>query len=66
MSNYLDPHDPRAERRSAGVILDDAQARTGWNDATVVMLLLEYIERQGDNPTFADYIGELVDAEEDL
>ncbi len=51
-------------RRDVGVILDDAVARTGWNDSTIVDVLLEYIRNQGDNWTFADYIAEKVDQDE--
>ena len=52
------------EHRDVGVILDDAVARTSWNDSTVVSVLLEYIRDQGDNWTFADYIAEKVAQDE--
>lgn len=61
MSNYLDPHDPRAERRSAGVILDDATALCEWDYDAQVGALLEYIENQQDNATFADFMAGCVE-----
>lgn len=51
------------ETRSAGAIIDDAIAQTGWDDASLVDILLQYIEQQGDNATFADYIAEMVEME---
>lgn len=56
---------PKTERRSPGVIVDDAIAQTGWNDSTVVQILLEYIENQGDNWTFPDFIAEKVQGDLD-
>lgn len=47
-----------SENRSASKILDDAVAVTGWNKNSQVDVLLEYIERQDNHATFADYIAE--------
>lgn len=46
------------ETRSAGGIVDDAIASQGWNDSTLVELLIEYIQNQDSNAAFADFIEE--------
>lgn len=50
--------------RSVGVILDDAIVRTGWDANSIIDVLVQYIEHQQDNQTFADYIAERVRSEE--
>lgn len=55
-----------SETRTVGVILDDAVARTGWNDGTQIEVLLDYVARQGDNAAFAAYMAERVEGEEAL
>lgn len=54
------------ETRSAGVILDDATARTEWDYDSQIAVLLDYIQNQDDNATFAAYIAERVAHEEEL
>lgn len=51
--------------RSAGVILDDAVAKTGWSTDAQLEVLLEYIENQGSNEVFADFLAERVSTDID-
>ena len=46
------------ELRSPEIIVRDAVASEGWNDQTLIELLLTYIENQDNNDTFADFIEE--------
>jgi len=48
---------------SAIAILRDASAITGWNDASMLALVCEYIDRQGDDPCFKDFIHQQEDLE---
>lgn len=51
------------ETRSADSILRDAIAQQGWDEQSVVDMLTEYIENQGSNEAFADFIDEKIEAE---
>ena len=51
--------------RSAGVILDDAVDKADWDTDAQLDILLEYIENQGSNEAFADYLAEKVSTDID-
>lgn len=48
---------------SAETIANDFAAQQGWNDTTLLDLALTYIDRQGDNDAFADYLRGIAEQE---
>jgi len=44
--------------------IEGARARTGWNDQSVIAVLIEYIRRQDSPEAFEDYIDMKVEFEE--
>lgn len=44
--------------------IEKARERTGWNDQSVIAVLLEYIRRQNSPEAFEDYIDMKVEFEE--
>lgn len=44
--------------------IEEARERTGWNDRSVIAVLIEYIRRQDSPEAFEDYIDMKVEFEE--
>ena len=51
---------------SANIILDRIAAEQGWSAATQLELALRYIDFQGSNDAFRDFLLQQQDAEEEL
>ncbi|HXS23392.1 MAG TPA: hypothetical protein VN719_04120 [Gemmatimonadales bacterium] len=51
---------------SAQTILDSFDDRTGWDDESKIHLLCQYIENQGDNDCFRDFLEQQADAEDEM
>lgn len=56
---------PMPPDRSVDEILDDFRRIQGWDDAALLSLLGEYIERQQDNGALANFLARAM-ADEDL
>lgn len=52
--------------RTATQIIEAASARTGWLECSLLDILLQYIQNQGSNEAFADYIEQRVAEEEGM
>ena len=45
------------------MILDAIAARTGWNESSKLFLCLQYIQNQGDNAAFENFLEEQASTE---